>query len=91
MADKRIGELPAAADLYDDSLLAAEQQGGAVKVSGRLLKKFAQASVEQYVEAAAKKLGGAVTLKDAVRFEKGEGIEKKQENFAEEIASMVKG
>ena len=24
MADKRIGELPAAADLYDDSLLAAE-------------------------------------------------------------------
>ena len=47
MADKRIGELPAAADLYDDSLLAAEQQGGAVKVSGRLLKKFAQASVEQ--------------------------------------------
>ena len=30
-------------------------------------------------------------FKNAVRFEKGEGIEKKQENFAEEIASMVKG
>lgn len=52
MADKRIGELPAAADLYDDSLLVAEQQGVAVKVSGRLFKKFAQVSVEQYVEAA---------------------------------------
>ena len=42
------------------------------------------------VEAASKKLGGAVTLKDAVRFEKGEGIEKKQENFAEEIAKLAK-
>ena len=36
---------------------------------------------------AAKALGGTVTFKDAVRFEKGEGIEKKQENFAAEIAS----
>ena len=53
--------------------------------------KDGEVTVEQYVEAAAKKLGGAVTLKGAVRFEKGEGIEKKQENFAEEIASMVKG
>ena len=32
-----------------------------------------------------------MTFKDAILFEKGEGIEKKQENFAEEIASMVKG
>ena len=47
-------------------------------------------TVEQYMNAAAKKLGGSVVLKDAVRFEKGEGIEKKQENFAEEIANMVK-
>ena len=48
-------------------------------------------TVEKYLAAAAKSLGGAITFKDAVRFEKGEGIEKKQENFAEEIASMVKG
>ena len=48
-------------------------------------------SVEQYIASAAKALGGKVTFKDAIRFEKGEGIEKKQENFAEEIASMVKG
>ena len=34
-------------------------------------------------------LGGAVTLKAASRFEKGEGIEKKQENFAEEIAKQL--
>ena len=36
-------------------------------------------------------LGGKIDFVDAVRFEKGEGIEKKQENFAEEIASMIKG
>ena len=48
-------------------------------------------SVEQYIASAAKAMGGKVTFKDAIRFEKGEGIEKKQENFAEEIASMVKG
>ena len=48
-------------------------------------------TVEKYIESSAKALGGKVTFKDAVRFEKGEGIEKKQENFAEEIASMVKG
>ena len=48
-------------------------------------------TVEKYIASAAKALGGAVTFKDAVRFEKGEGIEKKQENFAAEIASMVKG
>ena len=48
-------------------------------------------SVEQYMASAAKALGGKVTFVDAVRFEKGEGIEKKQENFAAEIASMVNG
>ena len=46
-------------------------------------------SVEKYIAAAAKALGGTVTFKDAVRFEKGEGIEKKQENFAEEIAKQL--
>ena len=48
-------------------------------------------TVEKYIASAAKALGGSVAFKDAVRFEKGEGIEKKQENFAEEIASRVKG
>ena len=47
-------------------------------------------TVEDYIADAAKKLGGKVTFVNAVRFEKGEGIEKKQENFAEEIAQMVK-
>ena len=53
--------------------------------------KDGSVTVEQYIAAAAKSLGGTITFKTAVRFEKGEGIEKKQENFAEEIASLVKG
>ena len=52
--------------------------------------KDGDVTVEQYAEMAAKALGGAVTLKDAVRFEKGEGIEKKEENFADEIAKLTK-
>jgi elongation factor Ts len=48
-------------------------------------------TVGAYLNAAAKALGGTITFKDAVRFEKGEGIEKKEENFAAEIASLVKG
>ncbi len=47
-------------------------------------------TVEKYILSAAKALGGTVTFKDAIRFEKGEGIEKKQEDFAAEIASMIK-
>ncbi len=48
-------------------------------------------TVEKYIESSAKALGGAVAFKNAVRFEKGEGIEKKQDDFAAEIASMVGG
>lgn len=52
--------------------------------------KDGEFTVEKYIAASAKKLGGKITFKDAVRFAKGEGIEKKQEDFAAEIASMVK-
>ena len=48
-------------------------------------------TVGKYLNDAAKALGGTIAFKDAVRFEKGEGIEKKEENFAAEIASLVKG
>ena len=52
--------------------------------------KDGEVTVEQYMNTVAKAAGVTVRLLDAVRFEKGEGIEKKQENFAEEIASLVK-
>lgn len=51
--------------------------------------KDGDVSVEQYMNNAAKALGGKVSFNTAVRFEKGEGIEKKQENFAEEIAKQL--
>ena len=47
-------------------------------------------TVGKYVEAKAKELGADIKLVAYTRFEKGEGIEKKVENFAEEIANMVK-
>lgn len=47
-----IGDLPSIADLYDDTLLPVEQQGEARHMTGRQWKKYAQASVQVYVESA---------------------------------------
>ena len=48
-------------------------------------------TVGKYVENAAKALGGKISVVEYVRFERGEGIEKKADNFAEEVAAMAKG
>ena len=47
-------------------------------------------TVKQYTQNTAKALGGSIEIKKFVRFEKGEGIEKRQDDFAAEVASMVK-
>lgn len=47
-------------------------------------------SVAKYLEEVSKQVGGTVTLKKFVRFETGEGLEKKEENFAEEVAAQMK-
>ena len=47
-------------------------------------------TVAQYTQSTAKELGGSIEIKKFVRFEKGEGIEKRQDDFAAEVASMVK-
>ncbi len=47
-------------------------------------------TVAKYIENKAKELGGAISAKAFVRYEKGEGIEKKEDDFASEVASMVK-
>lgn len=47
-------------------------------------------SVAQHVDAVAKSLGGSIKVVKFTRFEKGEGIEKRVDNFAEEIANMTK-
>ncbi len=48
-----------------------------------------QGSVEGYIADAGKKLGGKVTFVNAVHYIKGEGIEKKEENFADEVAAQI--
>ncbi len=47
-------------------------------------------TVGQYVEQQAKVAGGSMALVAFVRFEKGEGIQKREDDFASEVASMVK-
>jgi len=47
-------------------------------------------SVAKYIENTAKELGAAVKCVGFTRFAKGEGLQKKEENFADEIANMVK-
>ena len=48
-------------------------------------------TVAKYVDKVAKENGANMTVKKFVRFETGEGIEKKQENFAEEVAAQMAG
>ncbi len=45
--------------------------------------------VGKYVENTAKELGGNITVTGFYRFEKGEGIQKREENFADEIAKLT--
>lgn len=45
--------------------------------------------VGKYVENTAKELGGSITVTGFYRFEKGEGIQKREENFADEIAKLT--
>lgn len=46
-------------------------------------------TVKQYVESVAKANGTTINVKRFVRFETGEGLEKKNENFAEEVAKQM--
>ena len=68
-------------------------------IEGRLAKEFKEICLleQEYVkaenkESVAKYVAsvGNITLKQYVRFETGEGLEKKEENFADEVASMIK-
>lgn len=46
-------------------------------------------TVQKLVEQKAKELGGSIKLTAYYRFEKGEGLAKREENFADEVAGMV--
>jgi elongation factor Ts len=46
-------------------------------------------TVQEYIESVAKELGGTISVERFVRYEKGEGIEKRSDNLADEVAKMV--
>ena len=48
-------------------------------------------SVSKYVASVAKELGGNITVTGYTRFDKGEGIQKREEDFGAEIAKMING
>ena len=48
-------------------------------------------SVSKYVESVAKELGGSIKVTGYVRFDKGEGIQKREEDYGAEIAKMIQG
>jgi len=72
-------------------------------IAGKVLKLFKEMclleqqfvknndlNVEQYVNAVAKEVGAEIKVTGFVRFAKGEGLQKKEDNFADEVACMVK-
>ncbi len=47
-------------------------------------------TINKYTDKVAKELGGSISIEAFARFEKGEGLEKRNDNFADEVANMVK-
>lgn len=46
-------------------------------------------TVGKYIANAAKELGGKIAVAEYVRFARGEGVEKKEDNLADEVASLI--
>lgn len=92
------------AQIGNDPKLASKPEQVKVKmVEGRIAKFFKEnclveqqfvkdpdLTVAQYTEKTGKELGGEIQIVKFVRFEKGEGLEKRTDDFAAEIANMVK-
>ena len=91
------------AQMDNDPKMASKPQQVKEKIAAGKLNKFFEENcllqqafvkdggmtVEQYIASAAKALGGSVKFVDAVRLEKGEGIEKKVDDFAAEVAAQA--
>ena len=52
--------------------------------------KNSDITVSKYIEEKSKEIGEKIEIKSFVRFEKGEGLEKREDNFADEVANMIK-
>lgn len=51
--------------------------------------KDSDMNVQEYTDSVAKELGGDISILEFTRFEKGEGLEKKSDDFAAEVACMI--
>lgn len=92
------------AQISNDPKLSGKPEPVKVKmVEGRIGKFFkenclldqefvkdSELSIAQYTDKTGKELGGEIQISAFTRFEKGEGIEKRTDDFAAEIANMVK-
>lgn len=56
----------------------------------QLFVKDTTMTVADYVAAKAKEFGGSLAISSFTRFEKGEGLQKREDDFASEVADMVK-
>lgn len=93
-----------AAQLKEDPKMASKPQkvlDGVI--AGKISKQFKEIclleqqfvknhdlTVEQYVDSIAKEVGTRIAITGFVRFAKGEGLEKREDNFADEVADMIK-
>lgn len=61
-----------------------------VCLNNQVFVKDSNMNISQYVDSVAKELSTKISIDSFVRFEKGEGIEKKNDDFASEVAGMIK-
>lgn len=92
------------AQMAEDPKMASKPEQAKVKIlEGKINKYYKEnclleqsfvkddkLSVQGYVDAEAKKLGGSIKVVDVIRYERGEGVEKKEDNLADEVAKMIK-
>ena len=88
----------------NDPKMASKPQQVKEKIAAGKLNKFYEencllqqpfvkddkVSVEEHIAAVAKQVGASIKLVNYTRFEKGEGIEKRQDDLAEEVAKLIK-
>ena len=96
-----------AAQMKEDPKMASKPEAVLVKIAAGKMGKYYkenclveqefvrsdlfQGSVKGYIDDTAKKLGTEIKATNFIRMTRGEGIEKRQENFAEEIAKQING
>ena len=73
----------------DKSNTGDEKELKEVCLLSQIYVKDGDLTVEKYIENVGKAEGTAITVKKFIRFETGEGIAKKEENFAEEVAKQM--